>query len=54
MLDMAKTLADWFSEVLPVNVTGAMSEAAVEQQRLEYTGTRWPRRAAAVSESLLI
>jgi phage terminase large subunit len=28
----------WFSEVLPVNVTGAMSEAAVEQQRIEYTG----------------
>ena len=28
-----------FSEVLPVNVTGAMSEAvAVEQQRVEYTG----------------
>jgi hypothetical protein len=38
MLDMAKTRQDWFSEVLPVNVTGAMSEAAVEQQRLEYTG----------------
>ena len=30
--------SDWFSEVLPVNVTNAMSEAAVEQQRLEYTG----------------
>ena len=38
MLDMAQTRQDWFSEVLPVNVTGAMSEAAVEQQRLEYTG----------------
>ena len=38
MLDMAQTRADWFSEVLPVNVTGAMSEAAVEQQRVEYTG----------------
>ena len=38
MLDMAQTREDWFSEVLPVNVTGAMSEAAVEQQRLEYTG----------------
>ena len=38
MLDMAQTRDDWFSEVLPVNVTGAMSEAAVEQQRLEYTG----------------
>jgi hypothetical protein len=39
MLDMAQTRQDWFSEVLPVNVTGAMSEAAVEQQRLEYTGS---------------
>jgi hypothetical protein len=38
MLDMAETRDDWFSEVLPVNVTGAMSEAAVEQQRVEYTG----------------
>src|SRR5580704_7394689 len=38
MLDMAQTREDWFSEVLPVNVTGAMSEEAVEQQRLEYTG----------------
>ena len=38
MLDMAQTREDWFSEVLPVNVTGAMSEDAVEQQRLEYTG----------------
>jgi phage terminase large subunit len=38
MLDMAQTRKDWFSEVLPVNVTGAMSEAAVEQQRSEYTG----------------
>jgi phage terminase large subunit len=38
MLDMARTRDDWFSEVLPVNVTNAMSEAAVEQQRLEYTG----------------
>ena len=38
MLDMAQSRDDWFSEVLPVNVTGAMSEAAVEQQRLEYTG----------------
>ena len=38
MLDMAQTREDWFSEVLPVNVTNAMSEAAVEQQRLEYTG----------------
>ena len=37
MLDMAQTRTDWFSEVLPVNVTGAMSEEAVEQQRLEYT-----------------
>jgi len=35
---MAQTRADWFSEVLPVNVTGAMSEEAVEQQRVEYTG----------------
>ena len=34
----SKTRRDWFSEVLPVNVTGAMSEEAVEQQRLEYTG----------------
>ena len=38
MLDMAQTRKDWFSEVLPVNVTGAMSEEAVEQQRVEYTG----------------
>jgi phage terminase large subunit len=38
MLDMAQTRDDWFSEVLPVNVTGAMSEAAVEQQRVDYTG----------------
>ena len=38
MLDMAQTRDDWFSEVLPVNVTNAMSEEAVEQQRLEYTG----------------
>ena len=38
MLDMAQTRDDWFSEVLPFNVTNAMSEAAVEQQRLEYTG----------------
>jgi phage terminase large subunit len=38
MLDMAQTRPDWFSEVLPVNVTGAMSEEAVEQQRFEYTG----------------
>jgi phage terminase large subunit len=38
MLDMAQTRDDWFSEVLPVNITGAMSEAAVEQQRIEYTG----------------
>ena len=38
MLDMAQTRDDWFSEVLPVNVTGAMSEEAVEQQRVEYTG----------------
>src|SRR5271165_425378 len=38
MLDMAQTREDWFSEVLPVNVTGAMTEAAVEAQRLEYTG----------------
>ena len=38
MLDMAQTRSDWFSEVLPVNVTGAMSETAVEQQRIEYTG----------------
>ena len=35
---MAQTRDDWFSEVLPVNVTNAMSEEAVEQQRLEYTG----------------
>jgi len=32
-LDMAQT-----RQVLRVNVTGAMSEAAVEQQRVEYTG----------------
>jgi hypothetical protein len=32
MLDMAQTRADWFSEVLPVNVTGAMSEEAVDNQ----------------------
>ena len=38
MLDMAQSRDDWFSEVLPVNVTSAMSEDAVEQQRLEYTG----------------
>ena len=38
LLDMAQTREDWFSEVLPVNVTGAMSEEAVEQQRVEYTG----------------
>jgi hypothetical protein len=38
MLDMAQTREDWFSEVLPVNVTGAMSEEAVEQHRVEYTG----------------
>ena len=38
MLDMARARDDWFSEVLPVNVTGAMSEAAVEQQPVEYTG----------------
>ena len=38
ILDMAQTRQDWFSEVLPVNVTGAMSKAAVEQQRVEYTG----------------
>jgi phage terminase large subunit len=38
MLEMAKTRPDWFSEVLPVNATGAMTEAAVEAQRLEYTG----------------
>ena len=38
MLDMAQARDDWFSEVLPVNVTNAMSEEAVEQQRLEYTG----------------
>jgi phage terminase large subunit len=38
MLDMAQTRGDWFSEVLPVDVTNAMSEEAVEQQRLEYTG----------------
>ena len=38
MLDMAQTRDDWFSEVLPVNVTNAMSEEAVEQQRVEYTG----------------
>ena len=31
MLDMAQTRDDWFSEILPVNVTNAMSEAAVEQ-----------------------
>jgi phage terminase large subunit len=38
MLDVAQTRDDWFSEALPVNVTGAMSEAAVEQRRVEYTG----------------
>ena len=38
MLDMAQSRDDWFSEVLPVNVTGAMSEEAVEQQRVEYMG----------------
>ena len=38
MLDMAQAREDSFSEVLPVNVTGAMSEEAVEQQRVEYTG----------------
>ena len=38
MLDMAQTRSDWFSEVLPVNVTGAMSETAVEQQRIEPAG----------------
>ena len=37
MLDMAQARDDWFSEVLPVNVTNAMSEEAVEQQRVEYT-----------------
>jgi hypothetical protein len=31
MLDMAQTREDWFSEVLPVNVTNAMSEEAVFQ-----------------------
>ena len=35
---MAQTRQEWFSEVLPVNVTGAMSKAAVEQQRVEYAG----------------
>src|SRR5208337_793438 len=35
MLDMAQTREDWFSEVLP---SGAMTDAAVEAQRLEYTG----------------
>jgi hypothetical protein len=39
MLDMARTRDDWFSEVLPVNVTGAMAEEAVEQQRIEYAGS---------------
>src|SRR5208337_666024 len=38
MLDMAQTRQDWFSEVLPVNVSGAMTDAAVEAQRQEYTG----------------
>ena len=35
---MAQTRQEWFSEVLPVNVTGSMSKAAVEQQRVEYAG----------------
>ena len=36
---MAQARDDWFSEVLPVNRNERiMSEAAVEQQRLEYTG----------------
>jgi phage terminase large subunit len=39
MLDMAQTPDDWFSEVLPVNVTGAMSEEAVEEQRVEHART---------------
>jgi hypothetical protein len=47
MLDMAQARDDWFSEVLPVNVTGAMSEEAVEQQRLEYTGI-FGKEAAAL------
>src|ERR1700735_3091905 len=38
MMKRTQTRGDWCSEVLPVNVTGAMSEEAVEQQRVEYTG----------------
>jgi hypothetical protein len=38
MLDMPKMREDWFLEVLPVNVTGAMTEAAVVAQRVEYAG----------------
>jgi len=38
MLDMAREREDWFSEVLPVNVSGAITEGAVEKQRVEYTG----------------
>ena len=36
MLDMAKTRPDWFSEVLPVNVTGAVggrNDEALENMR---------------------
>ncbi len=38
MLDMALTREDWFSECCRSNVTEAMTEAAVEAQRLERTG----------------
>jgi hypothetical protein len=38
MLDMARETPEWFSEVLTVDDTGAMSRAAVEAQRREYHG----------------
>ena len=54
MLDMAQTREGWFSEVLPVNVTDALSEEAVEQQRVEYMGIFGKEAADALIDQGII
>jgi hypothetical protein len=41
MLDMARTRDDWFSEVLPVNVTGAMSKRHLRRSALRSSVSSW-------------
>jgi phage terminase large subunit len=50
MVDMAKTRDDWFTEVLTIDDTKAISREMVESQRQEYHGIYGPEAGDALIE----